>query len=61
MTGILLTQNGTPIIGDVAKLMGWIMNVLFNFLDQRIRNPEYRFMYYFIYDYYLSSDVAADD
>ena len=33
MTGILLTQNGTPIIGDVAKLMGWIMNALFNFLD----------------------------
>lgn len=33
MKGILLTQNGTPIIGDVAKLMGWIMNALFNFLD----------------------------
>lgn len=33
MAGILLTQNSTLIIGDVAKILGWIMSVLFNFLD----------------------------
>ena len=34
MTGIVLTQSGTFIIGDIARILGWIMNVLFNFLDQ---------------------------
>ncbi len=33
MAGILLTQNNGFIIGDVARILGWIMNVLFNFLD----------------------------
>lgn len=33
MTGIFLTQNSTFIIGDVARILGWIMNVLFNFLN----------------------------
>lgn len=33
MAGILLTQNNTLIIGDVARILGWIMNVLFNFLN----------------------------
>lgn len=33
MAGILLTQNNTFIIGDVARILGWIMNVLFNFLS----------------------------
>ena len=33
MSGILLTQNSTFIIGDVARILGWIMSVLFNFLD----------------------------
>ncbi len=30
---IILTQNTTPIIGQVAKLLGWIMNAIFNLLD----------------------------
>ena len=34
MTGIVLTQSGTFIIGDIARILGWIMNVLFNFLDK---------------------------
>jgi len=34
LTGIVLTQSGTFIIGDIARILGWIMNVLFNFLDQ---------------------------
>lgn len=33
MAGIFLTQNSTLIIGDVAKILGLIMSVLFNFLD----------------------------
>lgn len=33
MAGILLTQNNMFIVGDVARIFGWIMNVLFNFLD----------------------------
>ena len=32
LAGILLTQNSTLIVGDVARILGWIMNVLFNFL-----------------------------
>lgn len=33
MAGIFLTQNSTFIIGDVAKILGWIMSVLFDFLN----------------------------
>lgn len=33
MAGILLTQNNGFIIGDVARILGWIMNALFNFLN----------------------------
>lgn len=33
MAGILLTQSNTFIIGDVARILGWIMSVLFNFMD----------------------------
>lgn len=32
MAGILLTQSSTFIIGDVAKILGWIMDVLFRFV-----------------------------
>ena len=30
MTGILLTQNSTPILGPIAKLLGFILNAIFN-------------------------------
>lgn len=33
MLGLLGTQNSTFIIGDVAKLLGWIMNGIFNLMD----------------------------
>lgn len=33
MAGILLTQNSTFIIGEVAKILGWIMSKLFDFLN----------------------------
>ena len=31
---ILLTQNSTPIIGQIAKLLGWIMNGIFYVIDK---------------------------
>jgi YidC/Oxa1 family membrane protein insertase len=31
--GILATQSGTPIIGEVAKALGWLMNAIFVFLS----------------------------
>jgi YidC/Oxa1 family membrane protein insertase len=34
MNFILLTQNTTPIIGQVAKLLGWIMNGIFYVIDK---------------------------
>ena len=34
MNFILLTQNTTPIIGQVAKLLGWIMNGIFFVIDK---------------------------
>lgn len=33
MAGILLTQSNTFIIGDVARILGWIMDMLFRFVD----------------------------
>ncbi|MBS6396477.1 MAG: YidC/Oxa1 family membrane protein insertase [Clostridiales bacterium] len=33
MTGILFTQSSTFIIGDVARILGVIMDVLFRFMD----------------------------
>lgn len=33
MLGLLATQNSTFIIGDVAKLLGWIMNAIFNMMN----------------------------
>ena len=33
MSGILLTQSTTPIIGQIAWLLGKIMNVIYNFLE----------------------------
>jgi YidC/Oxa1 family membrane protein insertase len=36
---IFLTQNSTPIIGEVAKILGWIMNVIFEFLNNVLHIP----------------------
>lgn len=36
MAGILLTQYNTFILGDVARILGWIMNVLFDFLNNAL-------------------------
>lgn len=33
MTGILLTQSSTFILGDISRILGWIMNLLFNFMS----------------------------
>lgn len=33
MTGILLTKDSTFILGPVANILGWIMNVIFEFMS----------------------------
>ena len=33
MTGLVLTKNSTFILGPIAEILGWIINVVFNFLD----------------------------
>ncbi|OUQ28123.1 stage III sporulation protein J [Lachnoclostridium sp. An131] len=33
MTGLFLTKNATPILGQFAAVLGWIINGIFNFLD----------------------------
>ncbi len=33
MSGILLTQSSTPVIGEVAVVLGWIMDKMFVLLD----------------------------
>lgn len=38
LTGLLLTKNSTFILGQVAAILGWLINVIFNFLDS-LGNP----------------------
>ena len=33
MTSLFLTQDSRFILGDIAKILGWIINQIFNFLD----------------------------
>lgn len=33
MAGILLTKNNGIILGPIARILGWVMNILFNFLN----------------------------
>jgi len=33
LLGVLLTQSSTPIIGPVAKVLGWVFNGIFKFLS----------------------------
>ena len=33
MTGLLLTQDSRFLLGDIARILGWIINAIFNFLD----------------------------
>ena len=33
MLGLLATQNTGAILGPVAKILGWIMNTIFNLMD----------------------------
>ena len=33
MTGFFLTQDSRFILGDIARILGWIINQIFNFLD----------------------------
>ena len=38
MTGLVLTKNSGFILGPIAQLLGWLINVIFNFLDS-LGNP----------------------
>lgn len=38
MTGLVLTQNSGAILGPIAKVLGWLIEVIFNFLDS-LGNP----------------------
>jgi len=42
LTGLVLTQNSGFILGPIAKVLGWIINVIFNFLDS-LGNPNIGF------------------
>ena len=33
MTNLFLTQDSRFILGDIARILGWIINQIFNFLD----------------------------
>lgn len=33
MTGLFLTKNATPILGQFASILGWIINAIFEFLN----------------------------
>lgn len=33
MTGLFLTQSSTFLLGDIARILGWIINAIFNFLE----------------------------
>ena len=33
MTGLLLTKNSTPVLSQIAYVLGWIINAIFNFLN----------------------------
>ena len=33
MTGLFLTKNATPILGQFASVLGWIINAIFEFLN----------------------------
>lgn len=38
MTALLLTKNSTPVLAQIANILGWILNVIFNFLES-LGNP----------------------
>ena len=38
MTGLVLTQNSGAILGPIAKILGWLINVIFELLDS-LGNP----------------------
>jgi len=38
LTGLVLTKNSTPVLAQIADILGWILNVIFNFLES-LGNP----------------------
>ena len=60
---ILATKSGTPIIGQIAVVMGWIMNAIYKVLDMvGIQNLGlcYHFQYSDLSLYDSSADQTAE-
>ena len=57
---ILATKSSTPIIGQLATVMGWIMDGIYRLLKY-LWNSEYRYLYCHLqYPYLCSYDPTAD-
>ena len=61
---ILATKSGTPIIGQIAVVMGWIMNAIYKVLEavgiQNLRPLYYYFQYSDLPLYDSSADQTAE-
>ncbi len=57
---ILATKSGTPIIGQIAVVMGWIMNAIYKVLDMRRNSEPWPLYYYFQYSDLPLYDSSAD-
>ena len=55
----LLTQNSGKILGPIAKVLGYLMNAIYAFMDKIFTHPERRFNNHLIYDCYLSLLTSA--
>lgn len=57
---ILATKSTTPIIGQLATLMGWIMNGIYKMFDSLFGIQNLGSLYhYFQYRYFFVYDPAA--
>ena len=57
---ILATKSGTPIIGQLATVMGWIMDGIYKLLNIFWNSEHWPLYYYLQYPYLCSYDSAAD-
>ena len=57
---ILATKSGTPIIGQIAVVMGWIMNGIYKVLDSSRNSEPWSLYYYFQYSDLSLYDSSAD-
>lgn len=55
----LLTQNSGKILGPIAKVLGYLMNAIYAFMDKFLHIQKRRFNNHLIYDCYLSLLTSA--